>query len=85
MSIFKKIVKFLILLIVFLMFYSANWLINNYGGLNVNELLFHLFSPLGGTEKSLVQSYFSYNVVRTLVTTIAVFVPVEIVLKEINK
>ena len=69
----KKILYTVLLIIVFLMLlisFSSHWALNTWGGLSMDEIVYHIKAPLEGTERSLIIAY----VLKCIVPTVLILV-----------
>ena len=75
----KKLANLALLFIVVLMYYAVDWIIDTYGNLPVDELIFQISMPIGGTEEGLVNSFWGTNLKPTLLIVIPVWIVVTII------
>ncbi len=68
-----RILLFIVLAILLpLIIYSAKWVIEYYGNITMDEVAFHLFSPLEGVSSSIVNNYLESTIPYVLIAAIII-------------
>ena len=71
-KILKNALEILTLFLTLIIYFSSNWIKKTYDNISLNEICFHLFSPVKGTEKTILYSYINKSIIPSLFYSIII-------------